>query len=97
MGKAVNGMYLDSDILTVSFKKAHQCQIQKDIQVKSGYLPLISLPISLFIGIETVNSLLPFYCFSLNKLKHTCNQFECNEYGKIQKSRFKTLSQRTYC
>ena len=38
-----------------------------------------------------VNSLLPFYSFSLNKLKHTCNQFDGDEYGKVQKSRFKTL------
>ena len=45
---------------------------------------LISLPISLFIGIEMEDSLLPFYCFSLNKLKHTYNQFECDEYGKVQ-------------
>ena len=52
--------------------------------------------IFLFIGIEMVNSLLPFYCFSLNKLKHTCNQSECDEYGKVQNSRLKTLSQGTY-
>ena len=64
---------------------------------QSGYLPLNSLPKSLFILIETVNSLLPFYCFSLNKLKHACNQFEGDEYGKVQNSRFKTLSQGTYC
>ena len=56
---------------------------------KSGYLLLISLSISLFIEVETVNRLLPLYCFSLNKLKHTCKQFECDEYGKVQNSRFK--------
>ena len=38
---------------------------------ESGYLPLISLSMSLFIGIKMVNSLLPFYCFGLNKRKHT--------------------------
>ena len=52
---------------------------------ESGYLPLIPLSMSPFIGIKMVNSFLPFYCFGLNKLKHTYNQFVCDVYGKNTK------------